>query len=98
MNSLSQSFGKEHIRRAIHGEDIEDYKIKFLFKLTQEEKDYICKSYNEEFFDLTTLNGITLVEWAENCPGILPERRYQVTITKKGETERLIEIEPKGLV
>lgn len=52
----------------------------------------------EEFFDLTTLNGITLVEWAENCPGILPERRYQVTITKKGETERLIEIEPKGLV
>ena len=52
----------------------------------------------EEYFDLTSLNGITLVEWAENCPGILPERRFQVTITKKGEIERLIEIEPMGLV
>ena len=52
----------------------------------------------EEFFDLTSLNGITLVEWAENCPGILPERRYDVQITKKSEIQRLIEITPKGIV
>ena len=52
----------------------------------------------EEYFDLTTLEGVTLVEWASNCPGILPERRYDVGLTKKSETQRLIEITPKGIV
>lgn len=52
----------------------------------------------EEYFDLTTLQGITLVEWASNCQGILPERRYDVVITKKTESQRLIEIVPKGIV
>lgn len=52
----------------------------------------------EEYFDLTTLGGVCLVEWASNCPNILPERRYDVCITKKSETQRLIEITPKGIV
>ncbi|MBP3389742.1 MAG: tRNA (adenosine(37)-N6)-threonylcarbamoyltransferase complex ATPase subunit type 1 TsaE, partial [Clostridia bacterium] len=52
----------------------------------------------EEYFDLTTLKGISLVEWPSNCPNILPERRYDVKITKQGENKRLIEISPRGLV
>lgn len=52
----------------------------------------------EEYFDLTTLKGITLVEWASNCPGILPMRRFEVKLTKQGDNERLIEIELLGLV
>ena len=67
-----------------------------LYRLADTEEFYAMGF--EEFFDLTTLKGITLVEWAENCPGILPERRYQITISKQGDNKRLIEIEPKGLV
>lgn len=52
----------------------------------------------EEYFDLTTLKGISLVEWPSNCPNILPERRYDVKITKQGENKRLIEISPRGIV
>ena len=52
----------------------------------------------EEYFDLTTLDGISLVEWPSNCPNILPERRFDVKITKQGENKRLIEISPRGLV
>ena len=52
MNSLNQSYGKEHIRRATQGEDIEDFKISFTFKLSQDEKEYILKSFNDEFFNI----------------------------------------------
>jgi len=52
----------------------------------------------EEYFDLTKLDGVVLVEWASNANGILPARHYEVNFIKKSDTERLIEIEPKGLV
>lgn len=52
----------------------------------------------EEFFDLTTLDGITLVEWPSNCPNILPERRFDVKIIKLDGTKRQIEIVPRGIV
>lgn len=51
-----------------------------------------------EYFDLTTLKGASIVEWAENTKGILPERHFEVQITKLGEEQREISIEPKGLV
>ncbi|MDD4816056.1 MAG: tRNA (adenosine(37)-N6)-threonylcarbamoyltransferase complex ATPase subunit type 1 TsaE [Clostridia bacterium] len=52
----------------------------------------------EEYFDLTKLDGVVLVEWASNAEGILPARHYQINFVKKSDTERLIEIEPKGLI
>lgn len=51
-----------------------------------------------EYFDLTTLKGASLVEWAENTKGLLPERHFEVIITKLGDDEREISVEPKGLV
>ena len=47
----------------------------------------------ETYFDLSTLDGITLVEWAENTKGILPKSYLQVTIEKVGDEERKITIE-----
>lgn len=36
----------------------------------------------EEYFDLNSLNGITLVEWAENTPHLLPKKYMQIDIKK----------------
>ena len=54
----------------------------------------------EEYFDLTRLDGITVVEWASNCPGILPARHIAVRISKPDLTTdaREVTIEPQGLV
>lgn len=52
----------------------------------------------EEYFDLTKLDGIVLVEWASNCEGILPTRHFEVKLTKISDTDREIEITPKGIV
>lgn len=52
----------------------------------------------EEYFDLTKLKGISLVEWASNCEGILPMSHFEINITKSGENERIIEIIPRGVV
>lgn len=55
----------------------------------------------EEYFDLSQLKDITVVEWASNCPGILPARHIEVNISKPNidsPDERVISITPKGLV
>lgn len=44
----------------------------------------------ETYFDLKTLDGITIVEWAENVKGLLPKHHYVVTIEKLGEDKRKI--------
>jgi len=67
-----------------------------LYRLTDLEEAYSLGF--EEYFDLTKLKGVVLVEWASNANGILPARHFVVNLTKKSDTERLIEIEPKGLV
>lgn len=36
----------------------------------------------EEYFDLASLKGVTLVEWAENTPQLLPNKYVQITIKK----------------
>ena len=51
-----------------------------------------------EYFDLTKLRGASIVEWAENFKGILPERHIEIEIKKISDEEREISIEPKGLV
>lgn len=51
-----------------------------------------------EYFDLTTLKGASIVEWAENTKGILPERHFEIEIKKLGDNAREISVEPKGLV
>ena len=47
----------------------------------------------ESYFDLQSLDGITLVEWAENTKGILPSKFIQVSIEKIDDDQRKISIE-----
>lgn len=56
---------------------------------------YRMSSYEEavetgflEYFDLDTLNGVTVVEWASNTPGILPKEFYQLTIEKQDDEDK----------
>ena len=45
----------------------------------------------EEFFDLKTLNGFSLVEWAQNVEGIFPKEVLKVEILKtEKENQRRI--------
>lgn len=67
-----------------------------LYRLNDKEEFYSLGF--EQYFDLTVLKGITVVEWASNCENILPMRHFLVKITKVSNTNRLIEITPKGLV
>ena len=50
----------------------------------------------ESYFDLKTLSGATVVEWAENTQGILPQKYWQVTLKKIGDDERKITLEQIG--
>lgn len=50
----------------------------------------------ETYFDLSSLDGITIVEWAENTKGILPKSYLRVTIEKVSDEERKITIEQIG--
>ena len=47
----------------------------------------------EEYFDLTQLNGYSLVEWAENVEGLFSQEVVKIKILKSGESERRIIIE-----
>lgn len=58
---------------------------------------YRLESYDEavetgflEYFDLESLNGITIVEWASNTEGILPKTYFQITLEKISDEERKI--------
>ncbi len=51
-----------------------------------------------EYFDLRTLDGVCLVEWAENVKGLLPALFVEVTLTKIDENKRKIAFEVKGWV
>ena len=42
----------------------------------------------EEYFDLACLNGITLVEWAERTPHLLPKNYTQINIKAIDENSR----------
>ena len=67
-----------------------------LYRLNDTEEFYAMGF--EEYFDLTTLKGITVVEWASNCQNIIPARHFLVSIKKGEGNNRTISIIPKGLV
>lgn len=50
----------------------------------------------EEYFDLKILKGVSLVEWAENVKGLLPQLHVEIKLEKLGETQRKISIGVKG--
>ena len=52
----------------------------------------------EEYFDLTKLKGVVLVEWAKNVEGLLPALHVVVSFKKVNETTREIAISVKGWV
>lgn len=51
-----------------------------------------------EYFDLRTLDGVCLVEWAENVKGLLPALCVEITLKKIDETKRKIGFSVKGWV
>ena len=51
-----------------------------------------------EYFDLRTLDGVCLVEWAENVKGLLPTLCVEITLKKIDETKRKIGFSVKGWV
>lgn len=50
----------------------------------------------EEYFDLKTLKGVCLVEWAENVKGLLPTLHIEIEFEKLSDTKRKIKIGVKG--
>ena len=52
----------------------------------------------EEYFDLSKLKGVVLVEWASNVEGLLPALHIEVKINKLDEEKREIKIGVKGWV
>ena len=52
----------------------------------------------EEYFNLKTLKGVVLVEWASNVEGLLPTLHIEVNFKKIDEDKREISITVKGWV
>ncbi len=67
-----------------------------MYRLSSKEEAINCGF--EEYFDLTKLKGIVVVEWAENCEGILPALHIEIKFKKIDETTREISISVKGWV
>lgn len=67
-----------------------------MYRLSSKEEAINCGF--EEYFDLTKLKGIVVVEWAKNCEGILPALHIEIKFKKIDETTREISISVKGWV
>ena len=52
----------------------------------------------EEYFDLSKLDGVVLVEWASNVEGLLPALHVEINIKKISDNKREISISAKGWV
>ena len=48
-----------------------------------------------EYFDMDTLDGITVVEWPQNVEGLISCPHIEIGITKCGESTREITVEKK---
>lgn len=44
----------------------------------------------EEYFDLESLDGVSVVEWSENVPGLIKGRVIDITIEKTSEDNKRI--------
>ena len=50
----------------------------------------------EEYFDLQSLDGVSVVEWSENVPGLIKGNVIDITIEKtEDENKRIITIGEK---
>ncbi|MBE7075402.1 MAG: tRNA (adenosine(37)-N6)-threonylcarbamoyltransferase complex ATPase subunit type 1 TsaE [Clostridiales bacterium] len=67
-----------------------------MYRLSSKEEAINCGF--EEYFDLTKLQGVVLVEWAENVEGLLPALHVEVNFKKLNESDREIAITVKGWV
>lgn len=67
-----------------------------MYRLTSKEEAINCGF--EDYFDLTKLKGIVLVEWAENVNGLLPALHIEIKFTKVDDTSREISVSVKGWV
>ena len=67
-----------------------------MYRLTSKEAAINCGF--EDYFDLTKLKGIVLVEWAENVNGLLPALHIEIKFTKVDDTSREISVSVKGWV
>ncbi len=67
-----------------------------MYRLASKEEAINCGF--EEYFDLTKLKGVVLVEWAENVDGLLPALHIEVKFKKVDENTREISIGVKGWV
>ena len=67
-----------------------------MYRLTSKEEAINCGF--EEYFDLTKLKGVAIVEWASNVEGLLPALHVEIKLNKLDENKREILITVKGWV
>lgn len=67
-----------------------------MYRLASKEEAIGCGF--EEYFDLSKLKGVVLVEWACNVNGLLPALHVQIELKKLDENKREIIITAKGWV
>ena len=67
-----------------------------MYRLSSKEESINCGF--EEYFDLTKLKGVVLVEWAENVEGLLPTLHIEIKFKKIDDNSREISISVKGWV
>lgn len=67
-----------------------------MYRLSSKEEAINCGF--EEYFDLSKLKGVVLVEWAENVKGLLPALHIEIKFEKVDDITREISISVKGWV
>ena len=67
-----------------------------MYRLSSKEEAINCGF--EEYFDLTKLKGVVLVEWAENVKGLLPALHIEIQFKKVDDNTREISVSVKGWV
>jgi len=67
-----------------------------MYRLSSKEEAISCGF--EEYFDLSKLKGVVIVEWASNVDGLLPALHVQIELKKIDDTKREITITAKGWV
>lgn len=72
------------------GKDVKIYHFD-MYRLENSEEAF--EAGFERYFSKDSLDGITLVEWAENAIEILPKEYLKISFMKLGENERKIIVE-----
>ena len=67
-----------------------------MYRLSSKEEAINCGF--EEYFDLSKLKGVVIVEWASNTEGLLPTLHVEIELKKLDDNKREIIIKAKGWV